>query len=170
VDLVKIIRDFPDFPKPGILFRDISPVIKNPKALHYITKTFSDRFPLDSVDIVAGIEARGLAFAALLAAHYDKGFFMVRKKGKLPGPTVNISYGLEYGSAEMEIQQDALEAGQRVLIIDDLLATGGTARAAANLIEKVGAKVAGLAFVIELTELQGRKQLEGYKIETLVSY
>ena len=170
MDLQKIIRDFPDFPKPGILFRDISPVIKDPKALYYITQTFSQRFPVEKIDIVAGIEARGLAFAALLAAHYHKGFFMVRKKGKLPGPTVSMSYGLEYGEAVMEIQQDALKPGQRVLIIDDLLATGGTAVAAANLVEKVGAIVTGLAFVIELTELQGRQRLSNYHIETLVSY
>jgi adenine phosphoribosyltransferase len=170
MDLKQLIRDYPDFPKEGIMFRDISPVVQEPAALNYITDTFSSRFPVDEVDMVAGIEARGLAFAALLATKYNKGFFMVRKQGKLPGETVAVSYGLEYGQDVMEIQADALKPGQKVLIVDDLLATGGTAKAAAQLIEKVGASVTGMAFVIELSELGGREALKPYKVETLVTY
>lgn len=170
MDLKKIIRDFPDFPKSGILFRDISPVLASPDALHYVTKTFGEQFKEKEIDLIAGVEARGLAFAALLAVHYDKGFIMVRKKGKLPGPTINMSYGLEYGEDVMEIQEDAIKQGQNVLIVDDLLATGGTAVAAAKLVTKAGANVCGLGFVIELTELNGRDVLNDYHVETLVSY
>lgn len=170
MDLRALIRDFPDFPKEGIIFRDICPVIRDPKALRYIIEEFGRRFPVETLDMVGGIEARGLAFAALLAEYYDRGFFMVRKHGKLPGPTLAQSYALEYGEATMEIQVDALEPGQRVLIVDDLLATGGTAEAAAQLIEKAQCEVVGTAFVIELNDLGGRERLNQYRVETLVDY
>ena len=170
MDLKKVIRDFPDFPKPGILFRDISPVLKNAEALHYITQEFHRRFSHLKIDLIAGVEARGLAFAALLAVHFDKGFVMVRKKGKLPGKTIDVAYGLEYGEDHLEIQSDAINKGQNVLIVDDLLATGGTAHAAALLIEKAGANVCGLGFVIGLSELGGRETLNKYNVEVLAEY
>ncbi len=152
------------------MFRDICPVISNPAALRFIIEEFGRRFPVETLDMVGGVEARGLAFAAFLAEYYNKGFFMVRKHGKLPGPTLKQAYELEYGEAVMEIQADALQPGQRILIVADLLATGGTAEAAAKLIEQAQSEVVGLAFVIELTELKGRSRLKDYRVETLVDY
>jgi adenine phosphoribosyltransferase len=170
MNLKAIIREFPDFPKPGILFRDISPVLKDPQALSHVVEALCDRFEGQEIDLVAGIESRGLAFAALMAAHLGKGTIMVRKKGKLPGPVEHVSYGLEYGTDALEIQKDAVHPGQKVLIVDDLLATGGTASAAAKLIEGQGGVVVGSAFVIELTALKGRQVLKDHPIEVLVSY
>lgn len=170
MDLKTVIREFQDFPKPGILFRDISPVLKQPEAISYVIKALHERFAGQQIDVIAGIESRGLAFAALLAEHSNVGSIMVRKKGKLPGPVDQLGYGLEYGQDVLEIQKDAIKPGQRVLIVDDLLATGGTASAAAQLVELQKGEVVGFAFVIELNELEGRKALGDHKVEVLVSY
>ena len=164
------ISEYPDFPKKGILFRDFSPILRDPSALSFIVDEFSKTFHPNDVDIFAGIESRGFPIACALALKYNKGMFMVRKQGKLPGKTVKKSYKIEYGSAVMEIQKDVIEKGQRVLICDDLLATGGTADASAKLIEKVGGTIAGFAFIIELTDLNGINKIKNYKCESLVRY
>ena len=170
MDLKKKIRNVSDFPKSGILFRDITPILKDPKAFSYVAEKFAEIFPKKSFDMVAGIESRGFIFGAALAAKTDKGFIIIRKQGKLPGETIAKKYDIEYGSATMEIQKDAVKRGDRVLIIDDLLATGGTAQAAAHLIEKLGGKVVGMGFVIELATLEGIKKLSKYNAKTLVRY
>lgn len=170
MQLDKIIREFKDFPKPGIGFKDICPLLASPEAMFAITHQFDEGFKEAPFDIIAGAESRGLLFASAFAMHTAKGCLMIRKKGKLPGPTVEMEYDLEYGSGILEIQQDAIQPGQRVLVVDDLLATGGTAEGAAKLIEKVGGIVAGFAFVIELTFLHGRKLLDGYNVQSLVVY
>ena len=164
------IDEYPDFPKKGILFRDISPILKDPSALSYVIDEFSRCFHPNDVDVLAGIESRGFPLACALAIKYNKGMIMIRKQGKLPGLTKKLSYSIEYGKAVMEIQKRAIKKGQRVLICDDLLATGGTAKTAANLIEKIGGKVAGFAFLIELTNLNGIKKISSYKCESLVKY
>lgn len=164
------IKDYPDFPKKGILFRDISPILKDPLALATVMEEISGHFPPDQIDFYAGIESRGFPFACALAVKHQKGMVMIRKQGKLPGDTMKISYSLEYGGATMEIQKDAISKGQRILICDDLLATGGTAQASARLIEKVGGVVVGFAFVVELKGLQGAKVIERYRHESLVTF
>jgi len=170
VNLRDKIDEYPDFPKKGILFRDISPILKDPSALSYVIDEFSRCFHPNDVDVLAGIESRGFPLACALAIKYNKGMIMIRKQGKLPGQTKKLSYSIEYGKAVMEIQKRAIKKGQRVLICDDLLATGGTAKTAANLIEKIGGKVAGFAFLIELTNLNGIKKISNYKCESLVKY
>jgi len=170
VNLRGKIDEYPDFPKKGILFRDISPILKDPSALSYVIDEFSRYFHPNDVDVLAGIESRGFPLACALAMKYNKGMIMIRKQGKLPGQTKKLSYSIEYGKAIMEIQKHAIKNGQRVLICDDLLATGGTAKTAANLIEKIGGKVAGFAFLIELTNLNGIKKISDYKCESLVKY
>ena len=164
------IDEYSDFPKKGILFRDISPILKDPSAISYVIDEFSRCFHPNDVDVLAGIESRGFPLACALAIKYNKGMIMIRKQGKLPGQTKKLSYSIEYGKAIMEIQKRAIKKGQRVLICDDLLATGGTAKTAANLIEKIGGKVAGFAFLIELTNLNGIKKISNYKCESLVKY
>jgi adenine phosphoribosyltransferase len=170
MDLKKKIRDIKDFPKKGILFRDITPILKDPEAFAYVTERFAKEFPPRSYDLIAGIESRGFIFGAALAVKTGRGLAIVRKQGKLPGDTIAKSYDIEYGSATMEIQTDAIKKGERVLIVDDLLATGGTAQAATALVEKLGGKVVGMGFVIELDALDGRKKLSKYNIKTLVRY
>ena len=170
MNLREKINEYPDFPKKGILFRDFSPVLRDPSALSFIIDEFSKSFHPNDIDIFAGIESRGFPIACVLALKYNKGMFMIRKQGKLPGKTVKKSYKIEYGDAVMEIQKDVIEKGQRVLICDDLLATGGTADASAKLIEKIGGNVAGFAFIIELTELNGISKIKNYKCESLVRY
>ena len=150
--------------------KDISTLLKNHEVMRYIVEEFDRRFDPNSVDIIAGAESRGLLFASAYAMHVNKGCVMVSKKGKLPGPTEKIEYALEYGDGILEMQKDSIAPGQRVLLIDDLLATGGTARAATKIIEKLGGTVAGLAFVIELEFLKGREVIGDYNIQTLVSY
>lgn len=170
MNLRSYIREFPDFPKKGIIFKDISPILKSHEALKYINDQFT-RFADDlGIDLIAGIESRGLIFSSILAMSSRRGFFMVRKEGKLPGDTMPMAYDLEYGNSVIEIQRDAVLPGQKVLIIDDLLATGGTARCAAKLVEKAGGIVAGYAFVVELAALNGRAVLEHNNLMTLVSY
>ncbi|MEM3089924.1 MAG: adenine phosphoribosyltransferase [Candidatus Nitrosotenuis sp.] len=170
MNLQNIITEYPNFPKKGILFRDISPILKNPAALSYVVDEFAKKFHTNDVDIFAGIESRGFPLACAMALRYNKGMIMIRKQGKLPGSTVKRSYNIEYGKATMEIQRNAVSKDQRVVICDDLLATGGTAKAAAELIEKLGGQVAGFAFIVELTDLQGIKKIEKYKCESLVRY
>lgn len=172
VNLDRIITKHPDFPKPGILFRDINPVFRNPAALKFIAGEFYKKFSKSRFDSVAGIESRGFVVATAVGLKAGKGMVMIRKAGKLPGTTIKKSYDIEYGSATMEIQNNAVKHGQKVLVADDLIATGGTAVAAAQLIEELGAKVAGLGFVIELAGLKGADRLRdmGYKVESLVVY
>lgn len=170
MDLKKKIRNVQDFPKKGILFRDITPILKDPKAFAYVTEEFAKLFPSKSFDLIAGIESRGFLFGSALAIKTGKGLVVIRKQGKLPGDTTAKSYDIEYGSATMEIQTDAVKKGDRVLIIDDLLATGGTAEAAAALIEKRGAKVVGIGFVVELAALNGIDKLSKYNVKALVRY
>jgi len=171
-DLRDIVASYPDFPKPGILFRDINPVFKRNDALNHISDEFYRVYGKAKVDAVAGIESRGFVIATALALKFGKGVVMVRKAGKLPGKTLKKSYDIEYGSATMELQRNAVSKGESVLIADDLIATGGTAVAAAQLIEEVGGKVAGFAFIIELSDLHGAERLRkmGYKVQSLVTY
>jgi adenine phosphoribosyltransferase len=158
------IRDIPDFPKPGILFKDITPVLADPELFKTAVNTIVARLRKMKVTKIAAVESRGFLFGAAAALRLGIGLVPIRKKGKLPYKTVNVSYELEYGSAELEMHRDAVTKKDRVVIIDDLLATGGTARAAAQLIEKLGAKVVELDFIIELSFLKGRDRLKGYKI------
>jgi adenine phosphoribosyltransferase len=172
VNLREIIANYPDFPKQGILFRDINPVFKRNDALNYIADEFYRIYSKAKVDMVAGIESRGFIIATALALRFGKGIIMIRKAGKLPGRTVKKSYDIEYGNAIMELQQDAIDKGNSILIADDLIATGGTAIAAAQMIEELGGKVAGFAFIIELSNLKGVDRLRkmGYNVESLVTF
>ena len=170
MNLKRIIAEYPNFPKKGILFRDFSPILNDPAAMSFVVEEFSKRFHPGDVDVFAGIESRGFITASILAQKYNKGMVMLRKAGKLPGKTVKISYTIEYGKAVLEIQKNVLKKDERVVICDDLLATGGTANAAAKLVEKMGAKVTGFTFIIELTGLNGNKKLSNYKIVSLVQY
>ena len=163
------IRSIPDFPKPGILFYDISTLLANAKAWHETIERMSEMARRYKPDVIAGIESRGFLLAAPLALALGTGFLMLRKKGKLPGITVRHTYALEYGTDTIEIQADAVKKGARVLLVDDLLATGGTLAAAVTLLEQVGAVVPAAACVIELTFLEGRKKLS-VPVETLLKY
>lgn len=166
----KLIRDVPDFPKEGILFKDITPVLQHPEAFKAVVDIFAKEFQKHKLDAVVGIESRGFIFSPVLAYKMGLGFVPVRKKGKLPYKTEQIGYSLEYGEAILEIHQDALQKGARVAIVDDLLATGGTAHAAAQLVEKLGGKVEKIAFLVELDFLHGRKKLGGYDVFSLLNY
>ena len=152
------------------MFRDFSPILGDPSALSFVVDEFEKKFHPNDVDVFAGIESRGFILATALALKYNKGMILLRKAGKLPGKTVKTSYTIEYGKAVMEIQKDVIQQGQRVLICDDLLATGGTAKASAKLIEKVGGKITGFAFIIELTGLNGIKGISKYNCKSLVKY
>jgi adenine phosphoribosyltransferase len=170
MNLQNVIRSFPDFPKKGILFRDISPILRDPKAMQYVIDQFYEHYKNKKIDLIAGIESRGFVFGCALGLKFNKGVIMIRKQGKLPGKTLSLAYDIEYGNATMEIQQDAISKGQNVLIADDLIATGGTAKASAKLIENLGGNVVGFAFVIELSGLKGRDLLKGYEVYSLVEY
>ena len=169
LDLKQHIRSIPDFPKPGILFYDISTLLAHPKAWHTAIERLADLIRPHKPDVLAGIESRGFLLAAPLALALGTGFVMMRKQGKLPGTTVRHTYSLEYGTDTIEIQQDAVHKGARVVLVDDLLATGGTMAAAVNLLETVGAVVPATAVIIELTFLEGRKKLAP-RVETLLQY
>ncbi|WP_296321930.1 adenine phosphoribosyltransferase [Reyranella sp.] len=169
IDLKKHIRSIPDFPKPGILFYDISTLLAHPKAWHTAIERLADLIRPHKPDVLAGIESRGFLLAAPLALALGTGFVMMRKQGKLPGTTVRHTYSLEYGTDTIEIQQDAVHKGARVVLVDDLLATGGTMGAAVHLLESVGAVVPATAVIIELTFLEGRKKLTP-RVETLLQY
>jgi adenine phosphoribosyltransferase len=163
-----LIREVPDFPEPGIVFKDITPVLADPMAFSTITDLIVVHFGRGNVDKVVGIEARGLILASPVAYHFNAGFVPIRKHGKLPWKTVTEEYELEYGTATIEVHRDAVRPGERVLIVDDVLATGGTARAAASLVEQIGGKVHGVACLIELDFLRGRDKLQGYDLFTLI--
>lgn len=168
MDLASFLRDVPDFPKPGILFKDISPMLASPDAMHAATDQFA-AMDFGKIDKIAGIESRGFLFGVPLAMKLGVGFVPVRKPGKLPWKTNRIEYVLEYGTDAVEIHQDAVHPGERVLMIDDLLATGGTMGAACKLVEACGGVVAACGVVIELTFLNGRERLEDHRCESLIS-
>jgi len=164
------IRDIPDFPKPGIIFKDITPLVKNPPMLRLAVHQLVLPFLGERLTAVVGMEARGFIFGSLAAWDLGIGFVPLRKPGKLPYDVQSISYNLEYGSAELEVHVDALNGADRVLLIDDLIATGGTAAASCELIEKLGAEIAGCAFVVELDALKGRDKLKRYRLHSLVHF
>jgi adenine phosphoribosyltransferase len=168
--LKELIREVPDFPRPGILFYDLTTLLKNPTGFHGLVDELCGHYAGNKVDAVVGIEARGFILAPALAFRLDAGFVPVRKPGKLPGKTVSVTYQLEYGTDTLEIHQDAIKPGQRVLISDDLLATGGTAAATVALIRKLGGEVAGASFAVELTFLNGRAKLPGIDVFSMIQY
>jgi adenine phosphoribosyltransferase len=169
-DLKAFIREVPDFPKPGILFYDITTLLQNPLALRMTVDRFVWLFARKRIDKVVGIESRGFMFGPNVAYNLNAGFVPVRKPGKLPYRKIRQSYDLEYGSDAVEMHDDAVLPGEHVLIVDDLVATGGTALAAAKMVESLGGIVAGFGFIIELTFLPGRQKLQGYEVESLIQY
>lgn len=170
IDLKRYIRDIPDWPKEGILFRDITPLLLNPKAFAAAIEALSADFTDIGVEYVAAVEARGFIFGSAVAEKLGAGFVPIRKKGKLPWRTESITYDLEYGTDTLQVHNDAVKNGAKVLLVDDLLATGGTMAAACKLIEKIGGTVAGIAFLIELAGLEGRGKIAGYKVTSVISY
>ena len=169
-DLKRHIREVPDWPKPGILFYDITTLLKDPLALRMTVDRFVWLFTKQQVDKVVGMESRGFMFGPIVAYDLNAGFVPVRKPGKLPAATVEQSYALEYGTDKLQVHRDAINPGEKVLIVDDLVATGGTARATAQLIEQLGGEVVGMGFIIELTFLEPRKPLSDYRVESLIQY
>jgi adenine phosphoribosyltransferase len=170
IDLGALIRDVPDFPQPGVLFKDITTLIKDGPALRQTIDRLTTPYLDAGIDRVVGIESRGFIFAAPVAYRLGAGFVPVRKEGKLPAGAIRREYELEYGANVLEMHEDGIEAGQRVLIVDDVLATGGSAQATAHLVEQLGGTVAGVAVVVELTFLKGRERLQGYPLLSLVRY
>jgi adenine phosphoribosyltransferase len=170
MDLKAYIRDVPDFPQPGILFRDITPLLKDPGALRYVIDRFTEEFRNAGLDAVVSIESRGFLFGAPLAYNLGVGLVPVRKPGKLPAARMSVEYALEYGAGQLDIHEDALKKDARVVIVDDLLATGGTAMAAAKLVELVGGRVHSFAFLVELTPLGGRERLRDYPVLSLIQF
>jgi adenine phosphoribosyltransferase len=168
--LRRLIRAVPDFPQPGIIFRDISPLLADPIAFNRAIERLSEPFSGQRIDRVAAIESRGFLFGAPLALRLGCALVPVRKLGKLPGPTVSREYSLEYGRNHLEIRSDAIAVGERVLVVDDVLATGGTACAAARIVEELGGSVVSLAFLIELSELRGRDHIEGRPVFSLLTF
>jgi adenine phosphoribosyltransferase len=166
--LRRLIRDVPDFPSPGILFRDITPLLASPEAFEHAVQAMAAPFRVERPDKVVGIEARGFMFGAALARELAVGFVPARKPGKLPRETLRVSYGLEYGKDSLEIHADAVSSGEKILIADDVLATGGTARAAAELVDRLGGHVLGLTFLIELTQLSGRSRLPDRRLHSVL--
>jgi adenine phosphoribosyltransferase len=169
-DLKALIREVPDFPKPGILFYDITTLLKDPVGLHWAVDMLANHYIGQVIDRVVGIEARGFIFAPMVAYRLNAGFIPVRKPKKLPSDTARAEYDLEYGKDSLEIHRDAIAPGQKVLIIDDLLATGGTAAAVAQLVESLGGVVAGLGFLIELEFLKGKDKLSKYNLHSVLKY
>lgn len=169
-DLKKTIREIPDFPKPGINFYDVSTLFRDPVAFRAAVQGMCEPFRDQPIDLLAGIEARGFVLAAAMALEMNVGLLMVRKAGKLPGETASESYSLEYGEAQIEVHSDAIERGQRVLVVDDLLATGGTAAATGKLVERLGGSLTGYAFMVELGFLPGREKLSGKEVFGLLNY
>ncbi len=170
LDLKQFIRDIPDFPQPGILFRDITPLLRHPEAFGEAIRRMARRYGDERIDVVAAAEARGFIFAAPLALELRAGFVPIRKPGKLPFDTHAFHYELEYGTDSLEVHIDGIEPGQRVLVVDDLLATGGTVEACCKLVQRCGAEVAGCAFLIALRGLPGWKRIEQYRPWALISY
>ena len=170
MDLKQLIREVPDFPKPGINFYDITTLLKDPAGWQATMDAVTSNYKDTPADVVVGIESRGFFFAPTLAYTLKAGFVPVRKPGKLPAETVSVEYALEYGTDRLQIHKDAIQPGQRVLIFDDVLATGGTAAAVAKLVEQLGGKVVGLGFLIELTFLNGRNRVSGHPLWSLLQY
>ncbi len=170
MELKDYIRNIPDFPKEGILFRDITPLLMDPDAFAYVVDAFADHYSDKNISTVMAVEARGFLFAAPLAYRMRKPLVLARKERKLPAESYRIEYALEYGTNVMEVHRDSVVAGDNVLIMDDVLATGGTMAAAIRLVEQAGANVGGLALLMELTALEGRKHLAGYDVFTLMQY
>lgn len=170
MDIKSLIRDVPDFPKPGIIFRDITTLLKNHQGMDYVVNQFVSDISASNIDYVVAIESRGFILGAPLALRLGAGFIPVRKPGKLPAQVHSTGYELEYGYDQLEIHQDAIQAGSRVVIVDDLIATGGTAAATAKLIEKLQCELVSFAFIIELTELNGRNKLPDVPINSIVKY
>ncbi|MEN6479584.1 MAG: adenine phosphoribosyltransferase [Anaerolineales bacterium] len=170
MDLAAIIRDVPDFPVEGVLFKDITPLLRDPAAYHQAVIQLVDHYRDQRVDQVLAIESRGFIFGAPLAIELHAGFVPVRKPGKLPSQTIAVEYTLEYGSNRLEMHTDAIRPGERVLVVDDLLATGGSAKAAIELAETLGGQVVGAAFVVELLALKGIERLAGYPVYSLVKF
>ena len=164
------VRSIPDFPEPGIIFRDVTSVLQDADGLHLAISSMQELLEGLDVDVIAGLESRGFIFGTPLAYNMHKPFVLVRKKGKLPCETVSMKYELEYGSAEIEIHKDAIKPGQKVVIVDDLIATGGTVEAAAKLIESLGGEVVKIVFLMELAGLEGRKKLEKYDVSSVICY
>lgn len=169
-DLKRLIREVPDFPKPGILFYDITTLLKDPVGLHRAVDALANHYVGRNIDAVVGVEARGFIFAPMVAYRLNAGFVPVRKPHKLPAEVAKAEYQLEYGSSALEIHRDAVSEGHNVLVIDDLLATGGTAQAVASLVERLNARVAGMGFLIELESLNGRAKLGGHDVHTVLKY
>ena len=169
-DLRAKIREVPDFPKPGILFYDITTLLKEPQAFADVIDRMAEPVKDAHIDLVVGMESRGFIFAAPLAYKLGAGFVPVRKLGKLPAETIEVEYDLEYGTATLEVHRDAITPGQRVLIVDDLLATGGTVIGTIELVQRLGGEIAGLSFLVELSALQGRAKLGDFAIHTLIAY
>ena len=170
MELKGFIREIPDFPQPGILYRDITPMLRDPGAFQYVIDRLLARFKDQEVDAIVAVESRGFLFGAPLAHQMNKPLVPVRKPGKLPADVHSVKYALEYGTSTMEMHVDALSQGERVLLLDDVLATGGSLAATAQLVEMAGGVVGGIGVVIELTELNGRRQLDGYEVYSLVKY
>ena len=164
------VRNIVDFPKKGIIFRDITTAVKDPKALKFMIDFLTEQYQDKKIDYVAGIESRGFIFGAPLAYNLNAGFVVIRKPGKLPAKVISQEYKLEYATDKMEIHEDAIEKGANVLVIDDLLATGGTVDAACKLVKKCGANVVGAGFIIELSDLGGRQKLEGIDVTSMIQY
>ncbi len=169
-DLRAKIREIPDFPKPGILFYDITTLLKDPAGFREAIDLMLEPYRGEKIDVVVGMESRGFIFAAPMAYQLGAGFVPVRKLGKLPAEVISVEYALEYGSNTLEIHRDAIEPGQRVLIVDDLLATGGTVRGTIELVERLRGEVVGLAFLVELDFLKGRERLTGHRVTSVIRY
>jgi len=170
MDLASMIRDVPDFPVKGVLFKDITTLIKDPDAFQEVIDRLVDRYADRNLDLVAAVESRGFIFGPPVAYQLGVGFVPIRKLGKLPAEKINASYTLEYGAETLEMHTDAIQPGQKVLIIDDLIATGGSAKAAIELVERLGGEVVGLGFLIELTFLHGREKLENYEVYSMIQF
>ena len=169
-ELKRRIREVPDFPKPGILFYDLTTLLKDGEGLKTVINILTEKYKDDRIQKILGIESRGFIFAPSLAYNLGAGFIPIRKPGKLPAETLSLRYDLEYGQDALEIHKDAVESGERVLIVDDLIATGGTAAAAVQMVSQLSAEVVGLAFVVELDFLKGRQKLEGYDVFSILKY
>lgn len=169
-DLAAMVRDVPDFPKPGILFKDITPLLQDAEAFRQAIDRMAEAWAGKKIDVVLGIEARGFLFASALAYKLNAGLVIVRKPGKLPYKTKSVTYALEYGTDSLQIHDDALRAGQRVLIVDDVLATGGTVKAVTELVRQFNADIAGIAFLSELAFLRGREKLAEFELSTLITF
>lgn len=168
--LEEYVRSIPDFPEEGIIFRDVTSVLQDADGLHLAIETMQDLVKDLEVDVVAGPESRGFIFGTPIAYNMHKPFVLIRKKGKLPCETVSIDYALEYGTATIEMHKDSVKPGQRVLIVDDLIATGGTTKAMIDLVESLGGEVVGIVVLMELAGLEGRKKIEGYRLESAIVY